>query len=57
MANEHLLKMIKNAFYFILKNLFVLRYLNLCPDFFGHVRKRLIRKLKLVLKFMTSQSS
>ena len=31
--NESLSKMIKNAFYFILKALFVSRYLNFCLDF------------------------
>ena len=34
MANESLLKMMKNAFYFILKALFVLKILSLL---FGHV--------------------
>ena len=40
----------KNAFYFLF-----LRYLNFCPDFFGHLGKRLDKKLKLISKFMTSE--
>ena len=34
----------KNAFYFILKVLFVLRYLNFCLDFLGMEKKRLDEK-------------
>ena len=33
------LKMMKNAFYFILKALSFSRYLRFCLDFFGHVGK------------------
>ena len=40
----------KNAFY-----LLFLTYLNFCPDFFGHLSKRLDKKVKLFSKFMTSQ--
>ena len=38
----------KNAFYFILKALFVLKvqFLHFCPDFFGRVGKRLAKKAK-----------
>ena len=50
MANEHPLKMIKNACYFIVKSLFVFKYLNLCPDFFGHMGKRLDNKIKVSFK-------
>ena len=53
--SESPLKIIKNAFYFILKALFILkiimlRYLNFCPDFFGHVGKRLDKKVKVNFK-------
>ena len=46
------LKMMKNAFYFILKALFVLKIFK----FFRSCRKNgLIRKIRLTSKFMTSQ--
>ena len=41
----------KNAFYIILKVLFVLKIFNFCPDFFGHAGKRLV-----ISNFMTSQT-
>ena len=34
----------------------LLRYLNFCPDFFGHVGKRLDKKVKVNFKFMISQT-
>ena len=40
----------KNAFYFILKNLSFFRYLNYCPKFFGHLGKRLGKKAKANFK-------
>ena len=50
----------KNYFYFILKALFVLkilRYLNFCPDFLGHVGKLLDRKaIRLTSNLMTSET-
>ena len=49
---ESPLKMMKNAFYFILIALFVLKILKLLSWIFGHVEKR---KMRLVSKFMTSQ--
>ena len=42
--------MMKNAFYLILKTLFFVRYLNFRPDFFGHVGKRLNKKVKINFK-------
>ena len=46
----------KNAFYFILKALFVLKIFKLLSWLFGHVKKPgLIRKIRLISKFMTSQ--
>ena len=47
MANEHPLQTSKNAFYLIVKALFVFKYLNLCSDFFRHVEKRLDEKAKV----------
>ena len=43
----------KNAFYFILKNLFVLKLFKFLSRLFG--KNGLIRKLRLTSKFMTSQ--
>ena len=40
----------KNAFYFTLNALFVLETINFCPDFFGHVGKRLDKKAKVNFK-------
>ena len=48
---ESLLKKKKNAFYFIIKALFVLQILKFCPDLFGYVGK-----LRQIPKFMTSQT-
>ena len=48
--------MMKNAFYLMLKTLFFVRYLNFRPDFFGHVGKRLNKKVKIISKFLTSQT-
>ena len=42
--------LIKNAFYFTLKTLFVLKIFNFCTDFFGHVGKRLAKKATVNLK-------
>ena len=44
----------KNAFYFILKVLYFLRYLHFPPNFLVMQEKGLIRKLKFVSKLMTS---
>ena len=49
-------KMMKNAFYSILKALFILKIFKFLSWRFGHVEKNgLIRKISLVSKFMTSQ--
>ena len=37
--------MMKNTFHFTFKLFSLLRYLNSCPDFFGHVEERLDKKL------------
>ena len=47
--------MMKNAFYFILEALFVLKLFKFLSQLFGHVGNSLIRKLRLTSKFMTSQ--
>ena len=39
--------MMKNAFYFTLKAICVLRYLNVCADFLGHAGKLLGEKAKV----------
>ena len=47
----------KNAFYFILKAPFVLKLFECLPWLFDHVEKKdLIRKIRLISKFMTSQT-
>ena len=40
----------KYALYFILKALFVLEIVKVCPDFFGHFGKRLNEKTKANFK-------
>ena len=40
----------KNAFYSMLKALFVLKIFNFCPDIFGHVRGRLHVEVKINFK-------
>ena len=44
--------MMQNAFYF---TFLFLRYLIFCPASFGHAGKWFEKKLRLILKFMTSQ--
>ena len=55
LATKSPLKTMKNAFYFVLKPLFVLKILRFLSWLFGHVEKHLIRKIRLISKFMTSQ--
>ena len=54
---ESPLKIMKNAFCFILKALFFSRYLRFCHDFLVKkcIKNGLIRKIRLTSKFMTSQ--
>ena len=55
--NERPLKMMKNAFYFILKALFFLKIFKVFVLTFWSCRKNgLIRKKRLISKFMASQS-
>ena len=55
LSTESSLTVTKNAFYFTLKSLFVLKYLNFCLEFLVMQKKSLIRNIRLILKFMTSQ--
>ena len=48
LANESPLKMIKNAYYFTLKALFVLEIFTFLSSLFGHVKNALIRKTKII---------
>ena len=48
-------KEMKNAFYFTLKALLVLKTFKILSYIFGHVKKGLIRKIRLISKFMRSQ--
>ena len=47
--------MMKNAFYFTLKALFVLKIFKFLSWLFGHVKNGLIRKIRLISKLMTAQ--
>ena len=42
--------MMKNYLYFNLKRFLFLRYINFCPDFFGHVGKRLDKEAEINFK-------
>ena len=55
LATESPLKMMKNAFYFTLKALFVLKIFKFLSVLFDYVKKRLDRKIRLIAKFVTSQ--
>ena len=47
--------MTKNAFYFTLKALFVLKAFKFCLDYLAMYKKCLIREMRLISKFMASQ--
>ena len=51
LATKITLKMMKNAFYFILNDLFVVKIFKLLPLIFSHVEKQLHWKDKVRLKF------
>ena len=53
--NESPLKMMKNAFYLFQKLLSISRQLYFCFDFWSCRKNDLIRKKRLILKFMTSK--
>ena len=46
----------KTAIYFMLKASLFIRYLNFCIDFLARLENGWIRKLRLVLRFMTSHT-
>ena len=45
----------KNAFYFTLKALFVLKIFSFLSWLFGHIEKQLNKKDEVISKFVTSQ--
>ena len=51
LANESSLKMMRNAFYFMLKALFVLKIFTILSWHSGYVEKRRNKKLWLISKF------
>ena len=51
LSTESPLKMMKNAFYFTSKALFILKIFKFLSWLFGHVAKRLDKKVKVVFKF------
>ena len=51
MATESPLKMMKDAFYFTLKDVLVLKILKFLFWLFGHVKNGFIRKIRLITKF------
>ena len=51
LATESALKMMKNAFYFTSKALFVLKIFKILSWHFGHAAKRLAKKVKISFKF------
>ena len=54
-AYENPFKMMKNAFYFTSKVFYYSRYLSFCLDFLVMQQNGLIRKIRLISNFMTSQ--
>ena len=56
LATESTLKMMKNAFYFTLKALFILKIFKFFLDFLVIFKNNLIRKKRLISKFMTSKT-
>ena len=55
LATENPLKMTKNVFYFTLKAIFVLKIFKCLCWLFGHIENGLIKKIRLISKFITSQ--
>ena len=51
LATEVSLKMMKKYFCFTFKILFVLNIFIFCPDFLGHVEKRLDKKVKVNFRY------
>ena len=55
LVTESPLNMMKNAFYFTSKALFVLKIFKFCIDFLVMYRNGFIKKIRLILNFTTSQ--
>ena len=55
LASESPLEMIKNVSYFILKTLFVLKKFKICFKFLIMQKNGLIKKIRLISRFMTLQ--
>ena len=55
LATESRLKMKKNTFYFTLNALFVLKIFKILSSIFGMYKNGLMRKIRIILKFITSQ--
>ena len=55
LVTESPLKMMKNAFYFILKAIFVLKIFKCLSWLSAHAEKRLDWKIRLISKFLASQ--
>ena len=55
LTTESLSKMVRNAFYFMLKVFSFLRYLHFWPNFLVMQENSSMRKLRLISKLMTSQ--
>ena len=53
LGTESPLKMMKNAFYFTSKALFVLKIFEFLSELFGHVSNGFIKKIRLISNFMT----
>ena len=56
LATENPFKIMKNAFYFALKAVFVHKILKFLSGLFGYVKNGLIGKIRLISQFMMSQS-
>ena len=55
LATEGSLKMMKKAFYFTSKFLLSLSYLSFCLNYLVMYRNGLIKKIRLISNFMTSE--
>ena len=54
-SNESLLQVMKSAFYYTVKALFALKILKFLVDVLAKQKNSLIRKIRLISQFMTSQ--
>ena len=56
LSNDSPLKLMKNVFYFMLIAIFVLEIFTFLSWLFGYVKIGMMKKLRLISKFMTSQT-